>query len=1833
MIDFVRKLALASIGAVLMAALVTPAAAQSDLLRRLIVTEDADYAGNDYQTLRNIDLDACTAACLDDMACRALTYNVAAGWCFLKNDFGALAIVEGAVAARVVTIAPIPQDVVAGRQAELLEFLASDFIDASRRFEGSLGTTFPPGTRTYSQLIAAASTALNADDQALAANLYGAALAIAPDDIKVWIAFARATLSRPVPDSDARRQIQERSIAAAVSAYLRATDNSRRAEALTLVGLAMEFREAYRTAIRAYRASLALEANPVLEEDLRQLVAQHGFRIVDTTVDADSANPRICVVFSDPLPVSQPGLTDYVVVEGGSGLALEPEANQICVDGVRHGQRYDIRVRPGLPSADGEMLGAMVELSLFVRDRAPWAGFAGNAYVLPAVQEPTIPVQSVNADRLEAEIYRIGDRGLVRALQRGIFLRQLDGYDAFQIAEWDGELVFEGEIDVAAAQLNEMVTTAIPVTDALDALVPGVYAITVRPVGSERQYWEPDATQWFVVSDLGMTALSGSDGTHVFVRSLQTAEGIEGVRLSLVARNNDILGEAVTDADGYAAFAPGLTRGQGGLTAELVVAETAAGDYGFIDLTRNAFDLTDRGVDGRAPPDGLDVYLTTERGVYRPGETVFATWLVRDSLADAVTGLPLTVVVERPDGVEHRRDVVADGGLGGYVHELVLQPDAMRGSWRIAVYADPDGASLAERSFLVEDFEPERLAFELTTDATMFDTETTTPIEIAARYLYGATAPGLTAEGEIAITAVSTLPAYPGYLFGREDDRFDRILEPIDAFAETDEEGNAVLDVALPFFPDTTRLLRGEAIVRLTDTSGRAVERRIVLPVRTDGPHIGVRPLFDGYVPEGAPAEFDVIAVDPDGGRTALEDVAWTLLRVEVNYQWYNTNGVWRWQAVTTTQRVADGTIDLEPGQPARISAPVDWGSYRLELVSAGSDPTSTTYEFWAGWYYVAAGTDTPDVLEVALDKPAYALGETAMLRLDPQFPGIALVTVVDDRLITMTTVEVPEEGTIVELPVTEEWGPGAYVTATLYRPIDVDAGRMPARALGVAWADVEPGDRDLAVSIDLPEEVRPRGPLTIPVQIDNLQPGTEAYVVVTAVDLGILNLTNYRPPAPDDWYFGQRRLGMEFRDLYGLLIDTMQGAAGAIRSGGDGGPVRLGAPPPTAKLVAFHSGIVEVGEDGTATVSFPMPDFNGTVRVMVQAWSAEGVGHAVEDVFVRDPVVVVTTTPRFLHLGDTSRLLVEINNVSGPAGDYRLLIDADAGVAVDDADGDRTLTLAENQRVTLAIPITAAAISDTEFRLTLVMPGGERLPKDFLLGVRAPGAPLTERTIIESAGEPVTIDASFLDGFVSGTATVTLAAGSTAQLDLPGVLASLSRYPYGCVEQTASRAMPLLYLNQVAASIGIGADAALEGRIRDAIAGVLAKQASNGAFGLWGPYDDGDLWLDAYIAEFLTRAIEAGYEVPQLAMTLALDNLANNVAFAADFTNGGQDIAYALYVLAMNGRASIGDLRYYAEARLGNFGSALAKAQIGAALALYGDRNRAEAAFAAAAAHLATAVDPVNGWRLDYGTVLRDRAAVLALAAEARVASVDLDALADRIVEDRAMRRWTSTQEDAWTLMAAAALLDSAADAGLTIDGMPVEGEFFASYFDTEIAASPVVVATESGDPFDVAVTVIGVPEVQPKASSDGFTIERRYFLPDGTETDVSVVAQNDRFVVTLTVTASEGRNGRLLIVDPLPAGFEIENPNLSFSGDVSRYPWLVAESYVDHTESRTDRFVAAVNRFASAPLQFTVAYTVRAVSPGVFIHPGATIEDMYRPERRANTDAGTVEVVGPTR
>lgn len=1793
---------------------------------KITLFENTDLPGFDYSIVKNTDLDSCQAACSEDNICRAFTYNSRSEWCFLKGDIGDRAEFAGATSGRV-SRSPTPAVTEAVRQAEL-PFPAQSLVDSAKGFARDLPQTDAPAPKsTYADLVASGDEEVANENYQAAMVAYRQALAINANDRAVWQALAEAALRRAdavagQSEGDNSYDLSYVGSNAAMNAFLRSTSEDDRAASLRALANAMEYREMWREVIATYRAALALAPDADVEAHLDSVVAQHGFRVTDHVVDAEAASPRICMVFSEPLGSTD--LSAYVSVANAPQVSVETESEQICVEGVQHGNRYTIKLRAGLASANGEELSKDVDLNVYVPDRAPFVGFANNAYVMPAGLGGGLPITSVNAEAAEVMIYRIGDRGIATAVRDGVFQGSLSQYNAEDIADRVGEEVWTGEVDLAQGDNNALTTTAIPVAEALGTLEAGAYVITARIKGEpDDDYWSDLATQWFIVTDLGVTTIAGDDGVHAFVRSLATAQPVAGVDVRLVAVNNEILGEATTDADGRAVFAPGLARGTGGRAPQLLVAETE-GDYAFLDLSKPAFDLTDRGVEGRPSPGPLDLFMTTERGVYRPGEVVHLTALLRDARAEAVENLPLTLEVERPDGVVASSQVMDDEGAGGYYAALPMASEAMRGSWTLRLYSDPNADALSSTTFLVEDFEPERLAFEIKPQGEgAFSAHDVNLIDIAAKYLYGATAPGLSIEADAIVRPRTTLPEFPGFTFGRLDDTIETTREPLGTVGVTDDDGNAVAEVTLPEGQATTRPLEAQVLLRLVDTSGRTVERSITRPVLADGDRIGIKPVFADAtgLEEGSEAQFELIVVSPEGEKVAATGLGWTLSRVETNYQWYRNGSTWQWEGITTTREIANGEADTPDGGSVTVGANVNWGLYRLEVEGQG---TSSSYEFYAGYYYADAGSDTPDTLQVALDKPAYKVGETANLKLDPQFAGTALVMVIDNRVIAMEAVEVPEGGTTVPLEVTEEWGPGAYVTAVLYRPSDTAEKRMPSRALGLAFADVEPGDRKLDVKLGAPDVTLPRQSFEVSVELANVAAGEKAYVAVAAVDLGILNVTNFKVPAPDDYYFGQRQLGMEIRDLYGSLIDPTQGLPGAMRSGGDGGGSRLGTPPPISVLVALHTGIVEVDADGKATVTFDMPDFTGTVRVMAMAWTASAVGHASADVIVRDPVVVTLSPPRFLRVGDEARLLVEVNNVGGAAGSYEVALSTGEGISTSAETTD--VELGEGERTALDLKLNGMQIGDWPVQLTVTGPDGTTQTKELLLGVRPTSAPVTtSRLVAIKADGSVSIDASYFDGLLADTGSMTLAIGPIARLDVPGLLLSLDRYPYGCAEQTSSRALPLLYLNEVAQMIGVAKDDKLNQTVIDAIASILAKQTSAGGFGLWGPFDGGDFWLDGFVTDFLLRAKAAGYAVPEQALSMALDDLSNQLSYASDFENGGEDIAYALYDLARAGRVAMGDLRYYFEARLAAFGSPLAQAQLGAALALYGDTTRANEAFEAAVESVGRARDS-NRYRSDYGSRLRDMAGVLALAAEFKPAGVDLTSLANQLAKLRDRTRYTSTQEDTWTLLAASALGASSTDGSITINGEALTGQVYRRV--EQAGFETVEIANGGSADTEAKVTVTGYPAVPPDASDDGFAISRAYYLPDGTEVDPTegTLAQNDRLIVVLRVRPHDLGSGQYIVADPLPAGFEIENPNLSDGEGVSDFNWL-SLNIPAHVESRTDQYVAAF-RYGSDPGTFTTAYMVRAVTPGTFVLPGATVEDMYRPEFRGNTAASSIEI-----
>src|SRR5438874_9739557 len=810
-------------------------------------------------------------------------------------------------------------------------FKRDDLADSAIKLEAQIKSEAGPVAKSTATLRTDADAAFRRYDFRTGLQILGQIAATTPEDSANWLKLAKTIFQIRSVSSSEQTFLLERASTAAYIAYQRAGNPGEEADALAVLGKSLAERKLWRPALDALRLSLDMREVADVRGSYEKLRDEHGFRLLDYTVDSDSASPRACFQFSEEL-AKRTDFAPFLALAGQDKPALSAEGKQLCVDGLKHGERYNINLRAGLPSTVKEGLPKSAEFNIYVRDRKPFVRFTSRNYVLPRTGQRGIPLVSVNTPAVTVNVFRIGDRNLINTVIDSDFQKTLSSYQLGDLGDEKGVKVWTGEL-ATATTLNQDVITAFPVDQALGDLQPGVYVMTATAKGPGSDDDGRLATQWFIVSDMGLTAFSGNDGIHAFVNSLASTEAVGKAEVKLVGGNHGILATRKTDDAGHVLFEAGLARGEGGLSPALLTVMSDKADYAFLSLKTNAFDLTDRGVSGRVVPAGADAFVYAERGVYRSNETLYLTALLRDGQGNAVTGGPLTLVIERPDGVEFRRAVLSDQGAGGRSMTVPLNSAVPTGTWRVRAFTDPKGSSVGETTFMVEDYIPERIDFTITPKEKLIKAEVPVELKVDGHFLYGAPASGLQLEGDMLVTSASSgRPGYPGYQFGVADEETSsNERTPIENLPEADANGVATFPVSLAKPPTSTRPQEAQIFVRMAEAGGRAVERKLVLPVAPAVPLIGIKPLFsDKSVAEGDKAEFDVVFVAPDGKQLARSGLRYELMKIESRYQWYRQNSSWEYEPVKSTSRIADGDLNLAADKPARVSFTPPPGRYRL---------------------------------------------------------------------------------------------------------------------------------------------------------------------------------------------------------------------------------------------------------------------------------------------------------------------------------------------------------------------------------------------------------------------------------------------------------------------------------------------------------------------------------------------------------------------------------------------------------------------------------------------------------------------------------------------------------------------------------------------------------------------------------------------------------------------------------------------------------------------------------------------------------------------------------------
>jgi uncharacterized protein YfaS (alpha-2-macroglobulin family) len=1572
--------------------------------------------------------------------------------------------------------------------------------------------------------------------------------------------------------------------------------------------------------------------------------AEAGGEFAFHRVDIDTSKPQAvaCLVFTRDLDVSgKTHYDDYFTIDPATRVAVSTIGPRLCLSGLDFNKTYNVTLKAGLPSASGDKLVESETVPVELRDKPAIVQFNGGI-VLPRDNAQGVPITTVNVSQLKVKLIRVGDRLLSQIESDTVDETTLYSWNAKDVENNQGSLIWQGTMDVNNVK-NDSVVTLIPIHDLLKNRKPGVYVLIASDAAKKSNADSDEdsgdmAVQWVVDSDIALTTFNGAGGLTVFARSYASAKPLEGVRLSLVARDNDEVATAKTDSDGRADFDAGLMRAKGGDGPVVVMAYGDNQDFSFTDLRRSSFDLTDRGVGGREVPGPLDAYLYTERGVYRPGETVYLTAMLRDRIGAAATA-PLTLVATRPDGLEVGRVTIPGASLqaGTATWTLPLSSSAPHGRWQIAAFIDTskDATPIGRVQFDVQDFVPQKLKVALTAETQTATQNSEIKVRADSRFLYGAPASGLTGEGEARITADPTpFAAYAGWQFGRVDDTFSDVdvqmtVPPTDANGSTEATGQ------IGDLTDTTLPLKAMVKISIHEPGGRVTAKTVDIPIRYHDVFIGIRPQFSGgSVAEGARASFEAVALDAGGKRIALSGVSYSWVREDTSYQWYQDNGGWKYKSAVRDRLITSGTMAMGAGAPANLAQSMAWGTYRLTITDPRTG-ASSSYRYYSGWAASSAG-DRPDRIPVAADKPSYRIGETAHVRIKPTADGKALVVVASDKVFTSQVVDAPADGTTVDIPVSADWGAGAYVLVTDYRPLDKATGHEPVRSIGLVWLSLDNSERTLSVLVGGPKKILPRQKLNIPVQVKGLSGGEEAWVTLAAVDEGILQLTEFKSPDPVSYYFGKRRLGVEMRDDYGRLIKAEKGAVGAMREGGDMFGGRSLAVVPT-KTVALFSGLVKVDAGGMVNVPLDVPDFNGELRLMAVAFSANKLGRADRPLTVRDPVVAEIVLPRFLAPGDKALAALNMNNVEGRPGSYTATVTASGpvGLAGGAAQSVVTQNLNLGQRVLLPVEVDGKGLGIANITLKLAGPGGFAVTHSWPIEVRAAQLDIArDETVPFAAGASFTANNALIADLIPGTQTVGLTVSAAhGYSDVPGLLKWLDKYPYGCIEQTSSRAMPLLFFNDLAGMAGLPTDKALHDREQQAVDSVLDMQNYAGNFGMWGPGSDADPWISAFALDFLMQAKAKNYVVPNDALRRGASWL-RQTATSDSFDDATR--AYAFYLLARSGQVNVSDLRYFSDTRGPEWNTAIAAALTGAAAAEVGDRSRATYGFKRAR-DIALRAKPNTYPVSDYGSLLRDLAGATALAAENGEAEL-IPAFVNQSAGLDMRLNATTTQEKAWMLRAAYELTRQRTKLNILVNGQPGQPR------DGAIRLAPnygqlgagITLANKGDAVVWRTVSVQGTPAMPLPAAASGLTLTKSVWTMSGTVADLANLHQNDRVIVELSGQMANNYYRQMGVIDLLPAGLEIDQV---LAGDEGK-PYNLNDPLTDTSmaDKRDDRFVAAFTigsayrgNDAKKPEPqpaFHIAYVARAVTEGSFVMPAGEAVDMYAPGVLARTTLGSMTV-----
>ncbi len=1317
-----------------------------------------------------------------------------------------------------------------------------------------------------------------------------------------------------------------------------------------------------------------------------------------------------------------------------------------------------------------------------------------------------------------------------------------------------------------------------------------------------------------LASDIGLTAKKGTDGRlFIAAADLITTKPIGNLEIEFYDYQQQLIEKTKTNNDGQLFIAP----------KEMPYFVIAKKDQqrAYLKLDDgSSLSLTMFDTEGNTVEQGLKGFIYGERGVWRPGDTLFLSFILEDKLKVLPPNHPVVFELHNPQGMIYKKLLKAKGLDGFYTFPVVTDINVPTGNWSAICKV---GASVFTKNVRIESVMPNRLKLNVTIgNNKVVSSKGNEQFKLHANWLTGATARNLAASAEVTLSSQKTVfDAYKNYTFDDLTQKFES--EKINVFdGKLNEQG----DVSFPFKINTksnaSGMLKANIVTRVYESGGAFSVDRFKFNYSPFDKYVGIQ------LPEteknseilytDRKHEIKIATVNQNGVGVSCNKLNVTVYKLSWRWWWDQYDDEFaNYVASDYHKPVYTEEISTSNGK-GKFYLNIkeeDWGRYLIRVSDndGGHSSAIMAYFDYPNWME-RGGTENKIVaslLHFTTDKDNYKCNEEVSVNIPSPKGGRALVTIeTGSKIIDAHWVETTQATTKFKFKVTPEMAPNIYIYVSLLQPHAQTQNDLPIRLYGVLPIKIDDPETHLRPVINMPEVLAPETKANITVSEEN---GKEMTYTIAMVDEGLLDLTRFTTPDPWSHFYAREALGIKTWDLYDYVIGAYGGELERILSiGGDGTEINRDAAKanrfkPMVKFIGpFH---LKKGEKVTHTINMPM--YIGSVRTMLIAGYNGAYGHTDKTCAVKSPVMLLGTLPRVLSINEEVSLPVSVFGGESDLKDVQVTVSANELLEIIGSNKQVT-QVKKNEEQLLNFKLKVKSLTGVATVKITATAGNKKTYYSMELDVRNPNPYRTDvQTYFVEAGQ--TLSKPYQALGTTGTNSGVIELSTIPPINLEDRLNYLITYPHGCVEQTVSAVFAQLYLDEIT-NLSASRKNEIETNIKIAIDKLQKFQLADGGFSYWPGQNDYSDWGSIYAGHFIYAAEKKGYTIPVMMKqnwlryeTQAATNWNNQKSniYYSDFIQ-----AYRLYTLSFAGKPNLSAMNRLREE---NNITLQAKWSLAAAYALTNNID-------AASKIIGNLPAEIKNYKVDYytfGSSTRDEAMILQTLCLLDKKNQAFNLL-KKVAAQLSNKGYLSTQSTAYGLIGVSAFIKKygtasvmQANVSLNNQAIPLSGNNAINSIKIDYSKNKngefKIVNNGKGSIY-VRVINKGKPAVgEEKEAQENLMSEVVFKTEGGNILDPSQIKQGTNFMMEVTIKNSglSGNLSNVALLNYIPSGWEIHNARMD-----ENEAFLKNSSYT-YQDIRDDKVMTYFDIRGNETKTFK--FRLNASYQGSYYLPGINAEAMY--------------------